>query len=92
MDEKKKKQLNKFAIIVILMIAIPELVGHFYFETQKHPTTSSIDAALSLTGKQRSMYTNNTTHCQLVLQNDTSNASVSRVAGLNGQYGQYICK
>lgn len=74
------------------MITIPELVGHFYFETQKHPTSSSVDAALSLTGKQHSMYVNDTTHCQLVLQNDTSNSNVSRASGLNGQYGQYICK
>ncbi len=74
------------------MVAVPELVGHFYFETQKHTTSSSVDAALSLTNKQHSMYVNGTTHCQLVLQNDTSNSNVSRVAGLNGQYGQYICK
>lgn len=92
MDAKKKKRLNKYAIIVVLMIAIPEIGGHFYFETQKHPTSSSVDAAESLTGKQHNMYVNNTTQCQMVLKNDTSGTNVSRVAGLHGQYAEYVCK
>lgn len=74
------------------MIAIPELVGHFYFESQKHPTSSSVDAALSLTDKQRSMNTSDNSHCRLIIQNDTSGVNVSRVAGLHGQYAMYSCK
>jgi len=92
MDPKKKKRLNKFAIIVILMIAIPELVGHLYLETQKHPVSSSVDAALSLTSKQHSMYTADNSRCHLVIQNDTAGSNVSRVAGLQGQYAAYSCK
>lgn len=92
MDTKSKKRLNKFAIIVILMIAIPELIGHLYFDAQKHPVNSSVNAALSLTNNQRSMFTADTSRCHLIIQNDTSGSNVSRVAGLQGQYGVYSCK
>ncbi|HXX05440.1 MAG TPA: hypothetical protein VEJ68_01320 [Candidatus Bathyarchaeia archaeon] len=91
MDQKKKKQLNKFALLVILMIAIPEIVGHLYFEGQKHPPTSSIDAALSLTNKQHSMYLNSDSRCHLILKNDTSATNVSRASGVQGQYAIYSC-
>ncbi len=80
-----------FAILVILMIAIPELVANFYFDTQKHPITSSVDAALSLTNKQHSMYVNGDAKCYLVLKNDTEATNVSRAAGTQGEYAVYSC-
>ncbi|MDE1726464.1 MAG: hypothetical protein KGH89_04285 [Thaumarchaeota archaeon] len=91
MDAKQKKRLNMFAILVVLMIAIPELIGHFYFDTQKHSPTSSVDTALSLTDKQHSMYTNSDLKCHLVLKNDTTATNVSRAAGIQGQYAVYSC-
>lgn len=91
MDTKQKKRINKFAILVVLMIAVPEIVGHFYFDTQKHPVTSSVDTALSLTSRQHSMYANDSTKCHLVLKNDTSATNVSRAAGIQGQYAVYTC-
>ncbi len=91
MDLKQKKKINIFAILVILMIAVPELVAHFYFDTQKHPVTSSVDTALSLTGKQHSMYVNDDLKCHLVLKNDTMSTNVSRAAGIQGQYAIYSC-
>ena len=91
MDSKQKKRINMFAILVILMIAVPELVAHFYFDTQKHSPTSSVDAALSLTDKQHNMYVNGNMQCHLVLKNDTSAVNVSRAAGIQGQYAVYSC-
>lgn len=90
MDAKQKKRINLFAVLVIIMIAVPEAVGHFFFDTQKHPVTSSVDTALSLTGRQHSMYVNGDTKCHLVLKNDTS-SNVSRAAGIQGQYAVYSC-
>ncbi|HJU14741.1 MAG TPA: hypothetical protein VJ792_09840 [Candidatus Nitrosotalea sp.] len=90
MDAKQKKRINMFAIMVIVMIAVPEIIGHFYFDTQKHPATSSVDTALSLTDRQRSIYVNGDARCHLVLKNDTS-SNVSRAAGIQGQYGVYSC-
>lgn len=91
MDTRQKKKINMFAILVVLMIAVPELVAHFYFDTQRHSPTSSIDAALSLTDKQHSMYVNDSMRCHLVLKNDTTATNVSRAAGIQGQYGVYSC-
>jgi len=73
------------------MIAIPEIIGHLYFEGQKHPPSSSINAALSLTNKQHDMYVNSNFHCHLVLKNDTSAINVSRASGLQNQYAAYSC-
>ena len=73
------------------MIAVPELVAHFYFDTQKHSPTSSVDAALSLTDKQHNMYVNSNMQCHLVLKNDTTAVNVSRAAGIQGQYAVYSC-
>lgn len=80
-----------FAILVVLMIAVPEIVAHFYFDAQRHPVTSSIDTALSLTDKQHSIYVNGDTRCHLVLKNDTTATNVSRAAGIQGQYAVYSC-
>ncbi|HJT10118.1 MAG TPA: hypothetical protein VJ771_04980 [Candidatus Nitrosotalea sp.] len=91
MDIKQKKRINMFAILVVLIIAVPELVAHFYFDTQKHPVTSSVDTALSLTNKQHGMYVNDSTKCHLILENDTTATNVSRAAGIQGQYAVYSC-
>ena len=80
-----------FAILVILMIAVPELVAHFYFDTQRHPLTSSVDTALSLTDRQHSMYVSGDAKCHLILKNDTAATNVSRAAGIQGQYAVYSC-
>ena len=90
MDAKRKKRINTFAILVVLIIAVPEVVAHFYFDTQKHPSTSSVDTALSLTQRQHSMYVNGSSKCHLVLKNDTS-SNISRASGIQGQYGVYVC-
>lgn len=89
--ENKKKKINTFAILVVLMIAVPEIVGHLYFETQKHSPSSSVDAALLLTNRLHSMYVGNDTKCHLVLVNDTTATNVSRASGIQGQYGVYTC-
>ncbi|MDE1765032.1 MAG: hypothetical protein KGI27_02035 [Thaumarchaeota archaeon] len=91
MDSKQKKRINVFAILVVLMIAVPEIVAHLYFDTQKHAVTSSVDTALSLTDKQHSMYVNDNIRCHLVLKNDTTATNVSRAAGVQGQYAAYSC-
>jgi len=91
LEPKQKKRLNIFAIAVVAMILVPELVAHFYFDTQKHPVTSSVDTALSLTSSQHSMYLNDNMKCHLVLENDTTATNVSRAAGIQGQYAVYSC-
>ncbi|MDE1727424.1 MAG: hypothetical protein KGH89_09215 [Thaumarchaeota archaeon] len=91
MDSEQKKKINMFAVLVVLMIAVPELVAHFYFDTQKHLPTSSVDAALSLTNKQHDMYVNGDMRCHLVLKNDTTAVNVSRASGIQGQYAVYSC-
>lgn len=91
MDSEQKKKINMFAVLVVLMIAVPELVAHFYFDTQKHSPTSSVDAALSLTNKQHDMYVNGDMRCHLVLKNDTTAVNVSRASGIQGQYAVYSC-
>src|SRR5579863_705020 len=91
MDARQKKRINMFAILVVSMIAVPELVAHFYFDTQKHSPTSSVNAALSLTNRQHNMYVNGNMQCHLVLKNDTTAVNVSRAAGIQGQYAVYSC-
>ena len=88
----KKKSINKFAILVILMILIPEIIGHLYFDTQKHPTNSSVVAALSLTSKFHNTHPTKNISCQLAIENDTSQSHVTRATGLVGQFGNYTCK
>ena len=74
------------------MILVPEVIGHLYFDTQKHPTNSSVVAALSLTSKFHSTHTTKNISCQLVIENDTSGSHVTRAMGLSGQFGNYTCK
>ena len=87
----KKKSINKFAILVVLMILIPEIIGHAYFDTQKHPTNSSVMAALFLTSKLSAHQTKNIS-CQLAIENDMPESHVTRADGLMGQFGNYTCK
>jgi len=74
------------------MILIPEIIGHLYFDTQKHPINSSIVAALSLTNKLHNTYQTKNISCQLEMQNDTSGSQITRANGLTGQFGNYTCK
>ena len=88
----KKKSINKFAILIILMILVPEIIGHAYFDTQKHPKNSSVVAALSLTSKLYNAHPTKNISCQLIMQNDTPGSHVTRASGLTGQFGNYTCK
>ena len=88
----KKRSINKFAVLVILMILIPEVIGHLYFDTQKHPQNSSVVAALFLTSKLQSSSTTRHISCQLEIQNDTSGSHVTRANGLTDQFGNDTCK
>ena len=85
----KGKTINTFAILVILLIAVPEVVGHSLFD-KPHPASSSVTSAISLTDKinKDPKYGLN---CNLDLQNDPSGADIARAAGLEGKYGSYSC-
>ena len=74
------------------MILIPEIIGHLYFDTQKHPANSSVVAALSLTSKLHSTHPTKNISCQLAIENDTSGSDITRASGLTGQFGNYTCK
>ena len=85
----KIKSINTFAIIVILMIAMPEIVGHSLFD-RPHPTSSSVTAAISLTnkiGKDPNLGVN----CNLIMKDDPSGSKIARATGLDGKYGDYSC-
>jgi len=85
----KIKSINTFAIIVILLIAVPEIVGHSLFD-RPHPASSSVTAAISLTDKI-SKDPKSGLNCNLVLENDPSGSKIARAVGLDGKYGQYSC-
>ena len=85
----KLKQVNTFAVIVILLIAVPEIVGHSLFE-RPHPAASSANAAVSLTDRIASDPHQNIS-CSLALKSDPSGANIARAAGLEGKYGDYYC-
>lgn len=85
----KVKSINTFAVIVILLIAVPEVVGHSLFD-KPHPASSSVTAAISLTDKiNKDSKTG--LNCNLVLQNDPSGSKIARAVGLDGKYGTYSC-
>lgn len=90
LKSNRKKTINLFAIGIILLVAIPEIVGHSLFE-KPHPENSSVVAAMTLASK---IETNKHSgpSCQLKIQEDPSGANVARVAGLYGQYGNFTCK
>ncbi len=84
-----KKSINKIAIIVILMIVVPEAIGHILFE-RSHPASTSVDAAISLT--RHLHYTNHRVGvCHLAIQNDSQDSNISRAVGLEGKFGNYTC-
>ena len=89
LNSNRKKTINLFAIGIILLVAVPEIVGHSLFE-KSHPANSSVVAAMALANK-----IGTSKHlgpsCQLVIQDDPSGANIARVAGLYGKYGNFTC-
>ena len=84
----RKKSINLFAIGIILLVAVPEIVGHSLFE-KSHPANSSVVAAMNFANKVGT--NNHGPSCQLVIQDDPSGSNIARVAGLYGQYGNFTC-
>lgn len=90
MDQKRKRSINKFAILIVALILVPELVGHSLFD-KPHDSTSSVNAAISLTNKLDKGYTASGFGCHLEMQKDPSTSNITRAAGLDGEYGKYAC-
>lgn len=90
MDQKKKSKINKFAILILFLILVPEIAGHTLFD-RPHPISSSVNAAVALTNKLDKGYPIDNFGCRLVMQNDTFSSNVTRVAGMEGKYGSYDC-
>ena len=84
-----KRSINKFAILVILMIAVPEAVGHTLFE-RAHSPDSSVNAAIAFTDNLRDNSDKNGV-CHLTIQNDQSGVDIARASGLKGKYGDLSC-
>lgn len=84
-----KKSINKFAILVILMIAVPEAVGHTLFE-KSHSPDSSVNAAIAFASNLRDSSDQNGI-CHITLENDQSDAGIARATGLEGKYGNFSC-
>ena len=84
-----KRSINKFAILVILMIAVPEAVGHALFE-RAHSPDSSVNAAIAFTDNLRDNSDRNGV-CHLTLENDQTGVSIARASGLEGKYGDLSC-
>jgi len=91
LDSKRRKSINMFAVCIVLLIVVPETIGHSFFD-KPHPTSSSVDAAVSLTDKLNKGYPETGFGCRLTIQNDpSSDSGISRAAGLEGKYGTYTC-
>ncbi len=84
-----KKSINKFAILVILMVAVPEAVGHTMFE-KSHGPDSSVNAAIAFTENLRDN-TDKNGICHITLQNDQSGSDIARATGFQGKYGDLSC-
>lgn len=84
-----RKSINTFAVMVILMIAVPEVVGHSLFD-KPHPAYTSGNTAISLVSKISNDPKYNL-DCKLVLENDPSGSTIARATGLEGKYGDYHC-
>lgn len=84
-----KKTINKFAIIIVLMIAVPEIAGHTLFD-RPHSVDSSVVSAVALTSRLHDEH-NQSGICNLAIQSDSSDSHVSRVAGLENKFGNYTC-
>ena len=63
-----KKSINKFAILVILMMAVPEAVGHTLFE-KSHSPDSSVNAVIAFTSNLRDSSDKNGI-CHITLENE----------------------
>ena len=89
LNSNRKKTINLFAIGIILLVAVPEIIGQSLFE-KSHPENSSVVAAMAFANK-----VGTSKHlgpsCQLTIQDDPSGANIARVAGLHGQYGNFTC-
>ena len=88
-NQNRKKTINIFAIVLVLLIAVPEIIGHTFFD-KSHPENSSVIAALALANKFE-VSKHSSPICHLTIQNDSSSAQVARAVGLQGQYGNFTC-
>ena len=89
LKQNRKKTINLFAIGIILLVAVPEIVGHSLFE-KSHPENSSVVAAMTLANKIGTT-PHSGSSCHLVIEDDPSGSKIARVAGLHGQYGNFTC-
>ena len=78
-----------FAIGIILLVAIPEIVGQTLFD-KSHPENSSVVAAVALANKIGTAKSFGPS-CHLAIEDDPSGTQIARVAGLHGQYGNFTC-
>ncbi len=90
LDQKKKRTINKFAVLIVLLILVPEIVGHSLFD-KPHPASSSVNAAVALTNKLDKGYPERNFGCHLIIQNDSSSTNVTRASGMQGKYVGYDC-
>ena len=84
-----KRSINKFAILVILMIVVPEAVGHTLFE-RAHSPDSSVNAAIAFTDNLRD-HSDKSGVCHLAIVSDQSGSNIARATGLQGKYGDLSC-
>ena len=89
MKYMSRRSINKFAILVILMIAVPEATGHLLFE-KSYPIDSSVNAAVAFTSNLHDSK-GKSGICHLIMQEDPSGAYIARAAGLEGKYGDFTC-
>ncbi len=89
LNPSRKKTINLFAIVIVLLVAVPEIVGHTFFD-KSHPENSSVVAAVALANKI-GVSKHSSPSCHLTIQNDSSEAQVARAVGLQGQYGNFTC-
>jgi hypothetical protein len=90
LNTNRKKTINLFAIGIILLVTVPEVIGHSLFE-KPHPENSSVVAAENFASKVGSGNQYGPS-CHLTIQEDPSGAKIARVAGLYGQYGNFTCE
>ncbi len=90
LNSNRKKTINIFAIVLVLLVVVPEVIGHTFFD-KAHPENSSVVAALALANKFEVSKHPTSPSCKLTIQNDTSDAEIARAAGLQGQYGNFTC-
>jgi methionine-rich copper-binding protein CopC len=89
LNSNRKKTINLFAIVIVLLVAVPEIVGHSIFE-KPHPENSSVVAAITLANKI-GISKHASPSCHLTIGEDPSGSKIARVAGLQGQYGNFTC-